>query len=305
MTSYSGRTTDSRSRNWCFTLNNYTDEDIDKLVNSSYKYLIIGKEVAPTTNTPHLQGFIIFPNARRLSTLKADYNKTTHWEIARGTPEQNIEYCSKSGGEKNKEKWALAKANAKLGLLDEVPDDIFIMHYSTIKAIAKDYMTKPLDLPPGKYSYWYYGKTRRGKTHAALEDFPNAYRKISNNKWWDGYQGEDNVIIDDLDKKHDYMGYHLKIWGDRYAFIVETKGSSQYIRPKQLCVTSNYHPKDIWQDETTLEPILARFNVVQFCYEHETPLDHGLNEEVRTRMLDVPPPVVPPNQYATNFIPPL
>lgn len=97
MTSYSGRTTDSRSRNWCFTLNNYTDEDIDKLVNSSYKYLIIGKEVAPTTNTPHLQGFIIFPNARRLSTLKADYNKTTHWEIARGTPEQNIEYCSKSG----------------------------------------------------------------------------------------------------------------------------------------------------------------------------------------------------------------
>lgn len=60
------------------------------------------------------------------------------------------------------------------------------------------------------------------------------------------------------------MGYHLKIWGDRYAFIAETKGSSRYIRPQRIIVTSNYHPKDIWTDDTTLGPILRRFKCVRF-----------------------------------------
>nr|QMW69073.1 hypothetical protein [Crucivirus-like circular genetic element-471] len=112
--------------------------------------------------------------------------------------------------------------------------------------------------------YWYYGATGVGKTHSAVADFPDAYRKSACNKWWDGYNGEANVIMDDLDKKHEYQGYYLKIWGDRYAFIAEQKGSATRIRPNKLCVTSNYHPSEIWQDSSTLEPILRRFKIVHF-----------------------------------------
>lgn len=139
-----------------------------------------------------------------------------------------------------------------------------------MKAISRDYQKKPDDLPPVYHAdvkqigYWYYGKTGVGKTHAANADFPDAYRKCANNKWWCGYQDEDNVIIDDLDKKHDYMGYHLKIWADRYAFNAEIKGSSRFIRPKVICVTSNYHPKEIWDDDSTLGPIMRRFKIVHF-----------------------------------------
>jgi len=71
--------------------------------------------------------------------------------------------------------------------------------------------------------------------------------------------------MDDLDIKHDYMGYHLKIWADRYAFVAEFKGSSRMIRPKKLVVTSNVHPKDIWKDDATLLPILRRFKIVRFA----------------------------------------
>lgn len=152
-----------------------------------------------------------------------------------------------------------------MGRLDDIDGDIFIRYYSALRNIAKDFQEKPEDLESGtQIGYWYYGKTGVGKTHSANEDFPDAYRKISNNKWWDGYQDQPYVIIDDLDKSHNYMGYHLKIWADRYAFIAEMKGSSRYIRPKVVCVTSNYRPQDIWEDDTTLGPILRRFKVVHF-----------------------------------------
>lgn len=128
-------------------------------------------------------------------------------------------------------------------------------------------MEKPDDLatsPGQKIGLWYYGTTGVGKTHAAVTEFPSAYRKIANNKWWDGYNNEEAVIIDDFDKDHKYMGYHLKIWADRYAFQAEVKGSAKMIRPATICVTSNYHPKEIWEDSHTLDPILRRFKIVHF-----------------------------------------
>lgn len=49
-----------RSYAWCFTLNNYTDEEIRRLESLECERLVVGKEVAPTTGTPHLQGYIRF-----------------------------------------------------------------------------------------------------------------------------------------------------------------------------------------------------------------------------------------------------
>lgn len=156
-------------------------------------------------------------------------------------------------------------------------------------------MIKPDDIPSGQQvAFWYYGATGAGKTHAALMEYPGAYRKIANNKWWDGYQMEDAVIMDDLDKKHDYMGYHLKIWGDRYAFVAETKGSSRYIRPKTIIVTSNYHPRDIWTDDTTLNPILRRFKVVRFMTLMDSIAPNHADDEVRQHWSLVRPETPPP-----------
>lgn len=90
------------SKHWCFTWNNYDDEALPFLSQlvageqSTARYVIVGREIAPTTLTPHLQGFISFAERRAFAYVHA-LLPGCHLESAKGTPKQNREYCSKSG----------------------------------------------------------------------------------------------------------------------------------------------------------------------------------------------------------------
>lgn len=81
------------SKKWAFTLNNYTNEELEILETlfQDHEY-IIGKEVGEQ-GTPHLQGYVEFKDKKRPSEYVK--NKRIHWEKARGNKEQNIEYCKK------------------------------------------------------------------------------------------------------------------------------------------------------------------------------------------------------------------
>jgi len=85
-----------------------------------------------------------------------------------------------------------------------------------------------------------------------------------NNKWWEHYDHEPEVLIEDVGKTHEWMGDFLKIWADRYGFRAEIKQDSMVLRPEVIIVTSNYHPKDLWPDPSVHEPILRRFQLVHF-----------------------------------------
>jgi hypothetical protein len=107
---------------------------------------------------------------------------------------------------------------------------------------------------------WHHGPTGTGKSSSVRRRYPTAFIKLPN-KWWDGYRGQDVVIIDDIGTEHSYLGYHLKIWADHYPFPAEVKGSTISARPTKLIITSNYAPEDIWQDPKILEPIKRRFRI--------------------------------------------
>lgn len=88
-----------RTRGWCFTLNNYTDEEYKDLISYGHTHtvrFIVGKEIAPTTETKHLQGYYYHKNARTIKQMK-EVNARMHLEKARGSPEDNFTYCSKGG----------------------------------------------------------------------------------------------------------------------------------------------------------------------------------------------------------------
>lgn len=89
----------TKRRGWCFTWNNYTEEDweqIKKYVDTQTQYYIVGKEEGKLNNTPHLQGYIYYANARTFKQVK-DMLPKCHIEPSRGTPIQNHNYCSKEG----------------------------------------------------------------------------------------------------------------------------------------------------------------------------------------------------------------
>lgn len=271
------RKAENCSRSYCFTLNNYTEQEYEDLVglfnSGGCQYLIIGKEVAPETGTEHLQAFIYFKNAKSFSAAKAVLGHRAHLEIAKGTIDQNYRYCSKGGnfatwgtrpmsqvekGEANKQRYEAAWALAKSGDFEKIDGDIRVNSYRTLKEIHKDYMPR-VDDASDVTGYWIFGEAGVGKSRTARDRFPVFYPKLAN-KWWDGYQGEEAVILDDLDPDNaKYIAGHLKLWSDRYSFLAETKGGAKRIRPKYFCVTSQYSIAECFSDEKVVAALSRRF----------------------------------------------
>ena len=75
-----------QSNNWCFTHNNYCDNDVASLMNlgssDAVSYLVFGKEVGES-GTPHLQGFIRFNSHKRLGGVKTLLGDDVHIEVAK------------------------------------------------------------------------------------------------------------------------------------------------------------------------------------------------------------------------------
>jgi hypothetical protein len=163
-----------------------------------------------------------------------------------------------------KRRWQNAWEQAEIGNFGEIDAQIRIQCYGTLKKIHHDNLLSTVIPTMDNLEHeWYCGEAGTGKSRKARDENPDAYLKMCN-KWWDGYIGEEVVLIEDFDKRHECLVHHLKIWGDRYAFIGEAKGSSMKIRPRKIIVTSNRHPNEIWTDQADLEPILRRFKVTKF-----------------------------------------
>lgn len=88
----------------------------------------------------------------------------------------------------------------------------------------------------------FFGAAGTGKSRRAHEMAPDAYRKVSG-PWWDGYEGQPDVIMDDFyGTGHlDYTEW-LKLT-DRYDYRAPVKGSTVRLNPRRIFMTSNSHPE--------------------------------------------------------------
>lgn len=234
-----------------WTLNNYTDEEVALIKAMPCRYMSVGYEVGEG-GTPHLQGMTTFSSPKTLTAAIACFPRRVSNVQAIIKLHEAIEYTQKEGnffeegsrpatqqskGIAEKERWEAARTLAKAGRIEELDPDIYFRFYRTAKEIAKDHMVRPASIPELD-NEWICGPTGCGKTRGVMERYPDCYLKTTN-KWWDGYQGEETVLIDDIDEAHKCLSHHLKIWGDHKPFLAETKGGMIMIRPRRIIVTSN------------------------------------------------------------------
>lgn len=271
----------NKAKHWVFTVFNYDDATFSKFedIKEFTTYWIYGKEVCPTTLSKHLQCYLVGKKQITLPTMRKWFPDARFAPMAKdATPQHNQAYCSKdkdfkewgdlppprskAGGEANKNKWKeivdLA-TNGKMLMIKETHPKEFITSYRTLKQIGFDHAPDPEDLE-AVCGEWIMGESGVGKSHTARTENPDAYIK-SMNKWWDNYNGQDTVILEDFDEGYvQAMQYFLKIWADKWKFPVEYKNYTKMIRPKKFVITSQFSPEQLFQGKY-LDAIQRRFKV--------------------------------------------
>lgn len=266
----------TRSRGWCFTKNNYTDDNITLLddVSSIATYLIYGKEVGDS-GTPHLQGYIYFENSKSFSKMIKLLPQGTHIEVQKGTGFEASEYCKKDGDYKE---FGTLPAQGKRNDIKTVKDEILSGGgMSKIIDIASNYQTLKIGEMLLKYKekkrnfkptvVWIYGESGVGKTRLAYEWFPDIYRKTnSSGKWWDGYDAHPEVLIDDIKDNSKEMYSLLLELLDRYEVRVEAKGASRQFLAKNIIITSVFSPYEMFCQFGDAKELLRRIDEVKHLF---------------------------------------
>lgn len=151
---------------------------------------------------------------------------------------------------------------AQEGKLNEIDSQVYVCHYNSLKRIAVDNMTAEA-MERQVFVFW--GKTGTGKSKRAWDEAGvNAYPKDPMSKFWDGYSGQEHVVIDEF--RGGISISHILRWLDRYPVLVEVKGSSVVLKAKTIWITSNLQPCKWYPDldGETLLALLRRLTIINF-----------------------------------------
>ena len=256
------------AKHWCFTLNNYTVDDEEALKElgegDSVQYLVYGRETAPDTGTPHLQGYVVFESRKTLRQVRG-LVRNAHLEKAKGKPSQAADYSKKDGdfvefgmcpgGQGSRtdihEAWKAATEGATSKDLARDHGEAYIKFYRGLERV-RQLMSEPRTWKTDVTVY--FGATGTGKTKTAFESRPEAYVHPGGS-WFDGYDRHDFVIFDDFGGSEFKITYLLKLL-DRYPMRVPVKGSFVEWVPREVYITSNYAPED-WYPNAKDEHVAA------------------------------------------------
>lgn len=251
------------SRNWIFTVNN--PEGVDPCSWAGVRFLAYQKEIGPENGIPHFQGYVVMQKKVRLSHMKKVCG-TAHWEVRRGTHAQALEYATKEESRAPEFEPVVQGDPPAQGARTDLSEvQKAIDGGMPMAELASEYFGTFLRYHKGLATYkylqaearhWhthttvYYGPPGTGKSRRAMfEAGPNAFVLSAPNQssgavWWDGYDGQEHVVIDE------FYGWipvtFMCRLCDRYPFTVQTKGGTVQFVAKRIWITSNKAPELWW-----------------------------------------------------------
>lgn len=258
----------SRSRGWCFTVNNPpAGLSYDSI---ECAYIVVGDEHGEL-GTHHHQGYVYFANAKAFNPVKKLLPEGAHIEAAKGSPRQAAEYCKKekvfyeagecpAPGRRTDVETVRQMVDEGQGMRSIVD---CVNSFQAIRAaeVLLKYKEKPRDWEPKVL--WFYGPTGSGKTREAFSLCKEPWVSGRSLKWWEGYDAHENVIIDDF--RGDFCTFHelLRIL-DRYEYRVETKGGSRQLRARLIVITCPCHPSKVYPNcGERIDQLLRRITEVR------------------------------------------
>ncbi|AXH75991.1 MAG: putative viral replication protein [Circoviridae sp.] len=259
----------SARKGWCFTLNNYTEENIQQLrdlydpdnEHSLFSYLIFGKEVGEQ-GTPHLQGFVFLSTRKRFNWIHTKLPGGCHIEGANGTPHQNRTYCSKDGafeefgdcpgGQGARTDLAsaceLVRDGKRLRDLVDTHPTVVVKYYRGLSVLRGLRCREPRPKP---FVTVYWGEPGAGKTYGSRSLAQSLFEtgEIYNHrggKWWQDYDGEKCIVHDDFTGASISVATWCRLFNTE-PFCVETKGGSAWCEFTHAILTSNSPPSLWWR----------------------------------------------------------
>jgi RNA helicase len=119
----------------------------------------------------------------------------------------------KEKGDCNKRRWAEILELVEEGNWEKMKEYLheYCVHLHKLKLVHSQ-RTIELNVldHSSKSHFWYYGPPGSGKSLRARTETPKAYIRDPKTKWWNGYDGHEEVIIDDFDKYQVAHGGDMK-----------------------------------------------------------------------------------------------
>lgn len=264
------------NQNWCFTVNNPTQPY--PILNDTIKYLVYQLERGEQ-GTPHLQGYLQTYSRTSRRKLLNFLPQGTHLEPRRGTHQQAKEYCTKTesrvsgpweyGIETTKRGQRTDLEQIKLSIQEGADEtsiaEEYFTQWCTHHKAFKRYRTLLQPKRSTETNLWIFtGNTGTGKSQAAHNIDNNAYWKPEG-KWWDFYNNERTVILDDFSGDISYE-YLLRLT-DRYPLYVEHKGGFSQFTSTTIIITSNTTYTE-WYPNRNYTPLIRRITYYYTCFEY-------------------------------------
>lgn len=251
----------SPSRSWVFTVNNYTPEAIEALVElgndaSVVTYVVAGREVGES-GTPHLQGCITFTKPHRRSGV-AKMIPNAWLEPAKRLFHAR-EYCKKQDPEPveidnrkqgQRTDLEMVVATLQTGGMKAVVDEhpcMFVKFHGGLERLEVR-LQSPRDPGRPPQVWWIYGPTGSGKSRFVHETEPDLWVALGGHKWWEGYTQQAAILIDDMRCNYAPFNELLKII-DRYPYTAERKGGSVQVNSPRIYITSQFPPHKVYNRE--------------------------------------------------------
>jgi len=253
-------------------------------------------ERCPNTLRLHAQGFLIVSETIGLRVLKDVFDSSAHWENRYGTRSQAQAYTRKEesrfehgyqgefgrippGVKGKRNDMKQIRLLIELGASEvQIADRYFSQWARGSKAMNEYRQLKRRARNPDEdvNCIAIYGPPGTGKSLFALrllapklDGTPRYFRKTSTN-WWDQYDGEDLVVIDEFfpageaGRALTYGTFKSAL--DRYPLSVE--GKTQYggakLTARTFIVTSNLHPSR-WYPESDYGEVRRRFKHIYYA----------------------------------------